>query len=58
MEGVLYDFAEDVRDGLLNLLVDAVLNVLLRVVNLSQALVAGLLKDHAVAFLIQVEHVR
>lgn len=57
MEGVLHDFTEDVGDGLLNLLVDAVLNVNFGVVNLGKALVAGLLEDLAVAFLIQVENV-
>ena len=57
MEGVLHDFTEDVGDGLLNLLADAGLNVNFGVVNLGHALVAGLLEDHAVAFLVQVEHV-
>ena len=57
VEGVLHDFTEDVGDGLLNLLVDAFLNVNFGVVNLGEALVAGLLEDHAVGFLIQVENV-
>lgn len=52
MEGVLHDFTENVGDGLLNLLVDAVLNVNFGVINLGKALVAGLLEDLAVAFLI------
>ena len=57
MEGVLHDFTEDVGDGLLNLLVDAVLNINFGVVNLGKALVAGLLEDQAVGFLIQVENI-
>ena len=57
MEGVLHDFTEDVGDGLLNLLADAFLNVNFGVVDLGEALVAGLLEDHAVGFLIQVEHI-
>ena len=43
MEGVLHDFTEDVGDGLLNLLADALLNVNFGVVDLGKALVAGLL---------------
>jgi len=57
VEGVLDDFTENIGNCLLNLLVNAVLNVNFRVVNLGHALVAGLLEDHAVAFLVHIKHV-
>ena len=57
VEGVLDDFTENVSDCLLNLLVNAVLNVNFGVVDLGHALVAGLLEDHAVALLVHIKHV-
>jgi len=58
LEGVLDDFTEDVGDGLLNLFVDAHLNVLLGV-NSDEflRLVTVLIENAAVAFIIEVQHV-
>jgi uncharacterized protein YggL (DUF469 family) len=56
LEGVLDDFTEDIGDSLLNLFVDTGLNILLWVVDVCHALVARL-EDHAIALLVQVEHV-
>jgi|LauGreDrversion4_2_1035121.scaffolds.fasta_scaffold382363_2 hypothetical protein len=57
MESVLNNFTEDVSNSFLNLLVNTVLNINLGVVNLSHALVTGLLEYHAIALLVHVEHV-
>jgi hypothetical protein len=53
----LHDFAEDVSDSLLDLLVDAVFHILFGVVDLSHLFVTTLIENHAVSFLAQVEHV-
>lgn len=54
MEHVLHDFGEHVSDGLLDLLVDPLLNVGLGVSNIFDGL-AFVLKDAAVARVVQVE---
>jgi hypothetical protein len=54
MENVLDDFGQDISDRLLNLLVNTILNILFGVIDLSHALVSGLLEDHAVALLVHV----
>ncbi len=58
MESVLDDFAENVSNRLLDLLVDAVLNVSLGVnIDVALGLVALSLEDSAVNALVQVEDV-
>jgi hypothetical protein len=57
VEGVLDDFTEDIGYCLLNLLVNAILNVNFGVVNLGHALMAGLLEDHTIAFLVHIKHI-
>ena len=51
------DFTENVGNCLLNLLVDAILNVNFGIVDLGHALMARLLENHAVTFLIHIKHV-
>lgn len=58
MERILDDFTENVRDGLLNLFVDAMLDISLRVnVDVTLGLVALVIEDVAVAVLLEVEHI-
>ena len=53
----MHDFAQDVSYCLLDLLVDALLYVLLGVINLSHLFVTALIENHAISFLVQVKHV-